>query len=103
MRVVILPKSYLGKWSIGLIAASILFWAVFGLLRASGQRPGETVFSNLALTIPGMLLVTSGVLAFLTGLISVIRNRERSILVFVAMLVGFFILLFLIGEVVFPH
>jgi hypothetical protein len=103
MRVIILPKSYLGKWSIGLIAAFAVFFVIFQLLVASGQRGGETFFSNLALTIPMLLAGTSGVLAFLTGLIGVIRNRERSILVFLAILVGFFILLFSIGEVVFPH
>jgi hypothetical protein len=103
MRVIILPKSYLGKWSIGLIAAFAVFFVIFQLLVASGQRGGETFFSNLALTIPILLAGTSGVLSFLIGLIGVIRNRERSILVFLAMLVGFFILLFSIGEVVFPH
>jgi len=103
MRVIILPKSYLGKWSIGLIAAFVVFFVIFQILVASGQRGGETFFSNLALTIPIFLAGASGVLAFLTGLIGVIRNKERSILVFLAMLVGFLVLLFSIGEVAFPH
>jgi hypothetical protein len=55
------------------------------------------------LTIPILLAGTSGMLAFFTGLIGVIRKRERSILVFLAMLVGLFVLLFSIGELVFPH
>jgi uncharacterized membrane protein HdeD (DUF308 family) len=50
-----------------------------------------------------LLAGTSGVFAFLTGLISVIRNRERSILVFLAMLIGLFVLLFGLGEIIFPH
>ncbi len=103
MRVIILPKSYLGKWSIGLLAAFVVFFVTFQLLVASGQRGGETFFSNLALTIPILLAGISGVLAFLIGLIGVIRNRERSILVFLAMLFGLFVLLFSIGEVAFPH
>ena len=103
MRVIVLPKSYVGKWSIGFIAAFIVFFVIFQLLVVSGQRGGETFFSNLALTIPILLAGISGVLAFFTGIIGVIRNRERSILVFLAMLIGFFILLFSIGEVVFPH
>ena len=103
MRVTALPKSYLGKWSIGFITAFIVLFVVFQLLVASGQRGGETFFSNLALTIPILLAGISGVLAFFTGIIGVIRNGERSILVFLAMLIGFFVLLFSIGEVVFPH
>ena len=103
MRVSILPKSHLGKWSTRLIAAFVVFFVEFQLLVALGQRGGETFFSNLALTIPILLAGTSGVLAFLTGLTGVIRKREQSILVFLAMLVGLFVLLFSIGEVMFPH
>ena len=55
------------------------------------------------LTIPILLAGAAGVLSFLTGIIGVIRNRERSILVFLAMLVGLFVLLFSIGEIAFPH
>ena len=103
MRVSILPKTALGKWSTGLIVAFIVFFVAFQLLVASGQRGGETFFSNLVLTIPILLAGTSGVFAFLTGLIGVIRNRERSILVFLAMLIGLFVLFFCLGEVIFPH
>lgn len=103
MIINILPKSYPGKWSIRFLAAFIAFFATFLLLVASGQRGGDTFFSNLALTIPMLLAGVAAVLALLAGLIGVIRNRERSILVFLAMLVGFFVLLFSIGEVTFPH
>ena len=103
MRVSLLPQSALGKWSVGLLAAFVVFFAVFELLVASGQRGGETFFSNLALTIPILFAGASGVLAFVTGLAGVVRNRERSILVFLAMLVGLSVLLFWIGEVIFPH
>jgi len=103
MRVAILPKAALGKWSTGLAAAFVVLLAAFLLLVASGQRGGETFFGNLALSIPILLAGTSGVLAFLTGLAGVIRNRERSILVFLAMLIGLFVLIFCLGEVIFPH
>jgi len=103
MRVTILPKTPIGKWSTGFIGAFFVFFITFLLLVASGQRGGETFFSNLALTIPMLLAGTSGVLALFTGLISVIRNRERSILVFLAMLIGLFVLIFWLGEVIFPH
>ena len=103
MRVSILPKTTPGKWSAGLLAALIIFFVAFQLLVASGQRGGETFFSNLMLTIPILFAGTSGVLAFVIGLIGTIRSRERSILVFLAMLIGFFVLLFGLGEVIFPH
>jgi len=103
MRVTILPKTPLGKWSTGFIGAFVVFFVTFILLVASGQQGGDTFFSNLVLGIPGLLAGASGVLAFLTGLIGVIRNKERSILVFLAMLIGLYVLVFGLGEVIFPH
>ena len=103
MRISILPKTKLGKLSTGLIGAFIVFIVAFQLLVASGQRGGETFFSNLVLAIPILLAGTSGVFAFAIGLTGVIRNRERSILVFLAILIGLFVLLFSLGEVIFPH
>jgi hypothetical protein len=103
MRVSILPKTPLGKWSIGFIGAFVVFLVTNILLVISGQQGGETFFSN---PVPAVLLLlagASGVLAFLSGLIGVIRNRERSILVFLAMLIGLFVLFFGLGEVIVPH
>jgi hypothetical protein len=39
----------------------------------------------------------------ITGLISIIKNKERSILVFLAVLVGFGALLFFSGQFLFTH
>ncbi|MGB8707594.1 MAG: hypothetical protein WCD72_06590 [Dehalococcoidia bacterium] len=103
MRINVLPKTSWGKWSVGLIAAFILFFALFLILVASGQRGGETFFSNLWLTVPMLLAGTCGVAAFVTGLISVIKSKERSILVYLAILIGLYILVFCLGEVLVPH
>ena len=93
----------MGRWSIGLIASLFLFYVLFQLLVASGQRGGETFFSNLALTIPILLAGISGLSAFLTGIIGIIKSKERSVLVFLATTIGFFVLTFWLGEVLFPH
>jgi hypothetical protein len=47
--------------------------------------------------------LASGIAAFVTGLISIIKSRERSILVFLAVIVGLLVLIFCLGEVIFPH
>jgi len=93
----------MGKWSTGLIIAFFLFVAVFLILVASGQRGGDTFFSNLALAIPGLLAGVSAVSAFLTGIIGIVGSRERSIVVFLATAIGLFLLILIIGEIVFPH
>jgi hypothetical protein len=103
MRVNFMPKTLLGRWSAGLIAGFFLFLVSFLLLVASGQRGGDTFFSNLVLTVPILLAGTCGVSAFLTGLIGIIRSKERAILVYLAVAIGFFVLFFWLGEILFPH
>jgi len=103
MRISLKPKSTMGKWSTGLIIAFLLFLAVFLILVASGQRGGDTFFSNLALTIPMLLAGVSSVSALVTGIIGIVKSRERSVLVFLATAIGLFVLVFSLGEVLFPH
>ena len=98
-----MPKTTLGKWSAALIVAFIVLLVSFQFLVASGQRGGETFFSNLVLALPTLIAGISGVSAFVTGLIGVIRSRERSIIVYLAAVIGLFVLLFSLGEIIFPH
>lgn len=98
-----MPTTSLGKWSVGLIVIFFLLFATFQLLVASGQRGGATFFSNLVLTIPILLAGTSGVLAFFTGIASIVKSAERSALVFLAAAMGLFILVFWLGEILSPH
>ena len=97
------PKTCLGKWSIGLIVIFFLSLATLYLFIALGERGGETFFSNLLLAIPGLSAAASGILAFITGISAIIRQKERALLVCVATSIGMLLMLFLIGEVLFPH
>ena len=103
MRISLKTKTTVGKWSTGLIIAFLLFSAVFGILVASGQRGGDTFFSFTALTIPGLLAGVSAVLALVTGIIGIVKNREQSVLVFLATAIGLYLLILLPGEILFPH
>jgi cytochrome bd-type quinol oxidase subunit 2 len=103
MRHIFIPKTRLGKWSVWLIVTFILLFVVFQLLVASGQRGGATFFSNLALSVPMLIAAISGISAFFTGIITIIKSRERSVLVFIATIAGFFILFFVSGELLVPH
>jgi hypothetical protein len=105
MKVYFKPKTTLGKWSIGLILGVPAFFLVTILLIALGQRSGvgDTFFSNLALAIPVLLVGISGIAAFFIGIIGIIKSKDRSVAVFIATIIGFFILLFVLAEVLFPH
>ena len=98
-----MPKTTLGKWSVVLIVAFLVFLVSFQLLVASGQRGGETFFSALVLTVPILIAGICGVSAFVTGLIGVIRSRERSAIVYLAVTIGLLVLLFGLSEIIFPH
>ena len=103
MKIYFIPKTRLGKWSIWLIIAFIVLFIIFQLLVASGQRGGATFFSNIALSVPMLIAGVSGISAFFTGIIGIIKSKERSVLVFIATIIGFFILFFVVGEFLVPH
>ncbi len=103
MRVNYKPSTFLGSWSIRLIVFSLLVFIVFYSLVASGQRGGDTFFSNLALAITMLIAAILAVSSFSTGIIGIIRNRERAIFVYISTVIGFFVLLYGLAEIIFPH
>ena len=82
-----MPRSIPGKWSAGLIAAFFVLFIIFQILVATGQQGVETFFDNLLLSIPISIAAACGLAAFVTGLIGVVRSKERSIIVYLAILI----------------
>jgi len=103
MRVHFKPTTYLGKRSVWLIVAFAVSLASFGILVASGQRGGDTFFSNPILTVPILFAATSGIAAFITGLRSIIRRNERAISVYVAVAFGLIVLIVALAQIIPPH
>ena len=105
-----LPKTPLGKWSIGFIIAMPLLLLIGSSLTNSlypSVPSGETILADiaarpaLALTmLAGML---AGILAFVTGLWAIGRKKERGVLVFISSLVGALLIVFLSAEILFSH
>ncbi len=100
MKLHFIPKTHLGQWSIWLIT---VFIVLFIIIVASGQRGGATFFSNLALSIPMVIAGITGLLAFFTGIIGIIKSKERSVLVFSSTIIGLFFLVWVSAEILFPH
>ncbi len=94
MQIGILPKSALGRWSVVLAAVFILLSIMFAILTGLGGEPGPFAL----IFIVNILIGVSFIAAFVTGLVSIIKSRERAILVYLAMLVGFGALLFYLGS-----
>jgi hypothetical protein len=88
VRITILPKTPLGRWSVGLAIAFILFYVLAEVLygfEVLGPGLNPALGNALAIVVAGI-----GVAAFVTGLISIIKSKERSILVFLTTAIGFY-------------
>ena len=68
---------------------------------------GGTIFADIisrpALAISMLVGFGAGISALVTELISIIKQKERAVLVYISTLVGAALTLFLIGEFLFPH
>jgi threonine/homoserine efflux transporter RhtA len=81
-----IPHTKIGWWSVGLAAASIVFILSWSVL------PGGAILGFLSGLVGGIL-----------SLIAVIRQNERSWLVFLSILPLFWVLIFILGEFLVPH
>ena len=82
-----LPQTSSGKWSVGLAIALILFFVLMLVLNPFGPGFNPVLAVVFKIIFAGM---TGAV--FVTGLISLIKRKERSILVFVSMALGLWFL-----------
>ena len=67
---------------VGSIVFSLLAWLI------------DTFFSNLAKAIPDRLMLLAGISgtsAFFTGIIGIIKSKDRSVIVFIATIIGFIV------------
>jgi len=103
MKIIFTPKTSLGRWSIKLIALFFAFLGLFFLFVGLEESGGHTFFSNFKLSLSILAAGISGVSSFLTGSIGIIKNKERAIFVWLATLMGFFVLFWIIAEILFPH
>jgi hypothetical protein len=104
VRLRLLPTTRLGWWAVRLLVAFAALFVVGVSLVAAGQMSaGEAAFDNLWLTVPltgvGLTAVLAGALAGAIAALAIVRRGERSVLEFFALLLGLFVLVFLLGEI----
>lgn len=106
----ILPATAPGRWSVGFILVMpILF--VAGTLFAGtlyGSVPaGDTIQADIvarpALALTMLAGIAAGIAAFVTGLLAIIGRKDHALLVYAATAGGALLILFLTGELLFPH
>ena len=87
------PRTGLGFWAVRLLIAFAALFVTLCALIAAGQR-------GVWLVSLGIPLFLSGLLAAATAAFAVVRRGERSVLVFLPLIVGILIAFFLVGELI---
>jgi membrane associated rhomboid family serine protease len=98
-----LPQTSPGRWSMWLGLGAFLFMFLMQILVISGQRGGNTFFDNLWLSLPALAAGLSILAAGILAAAAIFGKGERSLFSFLALLLGLFVLLFLVGEFSVPH
>lgn len=109
-EVTIFPKSRLGMWSVILI---VLMPALLFLGRTiflnfytnvpAGRTIPQDIIKRPGIALPMLLGILTGIMAFVAGVVATTKKKERSILVYTSSLLGLLVLLFVLGEFLFPH
>ena len=94
------PSTRLGWWSVGLGAAFVAFYMISAAV--FWRMPANTPWQPL-LPFYGIAMLLIGLAAGIVGLIAVIRQRERSWLVWLTTLLGLQVIVLLLGEFLVPH
>jgi hypothetical protein len=63
----------------------------------------EDIAGRPVLALMMLAGMVSGISAFITGLMAIIRQKEHASLVYAATMIGALLILFLLGEFIFPH
>ena len=109
MKINFTPKSPLGKWSVGLIVIlPILFYIGMSFVSFYESVPaGKTILHDIVarpgVALPMLVGFVSGIVAFFCGIIGITKKKDYSVLVFISTTLGFFVLLWILAEFLFPH
>ncbi|MBN2459619.1 hypothetical protein JXB28_05015 [Candidatus Woesearchaeota archaeon] len=109
MKINLMPKSILGRLSAVLIVLMPVFFYMgmsfvsFYSSVTAGRTILQDIMARPGLALPMLAGFISGIAAFFTGIIGIIRKKDRSILIFLSTTIGFLALLWCLAEVLFPH
>ena len=110
MKISFLPKTKLSKFSVIFIVLMPIFFCIGSSFTDSLYKDissGKTILEDItvrpALALTMLFGMISGIMAFALGIIAILKNKEKALFVFLSTLIGALLILFLIGEIIFPH
>ncbi len=60
-------------------------------------------FFTYRIPLPTPVIACLGIIGFILGTISVVKNKDRSLLTFLSILIGLLVVLWVVAEILFPH
>lgn len=107
MKIDFMPQSRSGKWSVGFGIALVILMALSLIFAvAIGGDPAVIAVSPLLSILNVALNLTlnlAGLLSLIVGIYTIIKHKEWSVWKPLAALYGLAVLMFLLGEFLFPH
>ena len=98
------PGTQLGWWAGGIGAAYVVLYLINTFVFMPGAMSGgDAGWRQTYLPYYGILMVLCGLLAGGLGLAAVVREHERSWLVWLSVLIGASVVVLLLGEFLVPH
>ncbi len=98
-RIVSLPSTRLGRWSVGLAIAFFLvfeLWLFYAMILRPIPRP--TFFSDPLHAVLLLGAAAAAITSGIVGALAMVAKGERSLTVLVSVLVGAFVIYWTIGE-----
>jgi len=89
VKIRLLPKAKAGKFA----ACFTLFFIVLMILK----------FFTYSISLPTPVIAGLGVVGFILGTVSMIKNKDRALLTLLSIIVGLLVVLWIAAEILFPH
>ena len=106
----LMPRSKPGKWSVWLIVVMPILFVIGSSLAGSlydSVAAGGTILADISarpvLALTMLAGMAAGISGFITGLLAIIKQKEKAFLVYLSTLIGGLLIIFLIAELAFPH
>ena len=106
----LLPGTSLGAWTLGLVVLMPVLFIIGSSLAGSLYESipaGTTILADIEarpfLALSMLAGMAAGVAAFVVGLLAILKRNDRTLLVYAATVIGGLTILFLLGELAFPH
>ena len=103
MKVSLIPNTKSGRYSLIFMLLSFILVVLINIIAINLdtiENSNNSFFGNAPLAIMTLSVFASAIISLLTGLIATIKNKERSVLVFICILAGILVVYFGIAQII---